>query len=260
VADHDHTAAGEDLHQPMGRQHPPGGAQLPMIGCLSKGQTMTDDERFKRWGEQVLKIHEEIMYALVSRRIHNEVGAILRANPRLWHENNSFYMWMAEIYEDSILMAVRRQVDADIRSISLALLLKEIIDCPHVLSRERFVEQVVTHYSSKSEGAAHSEFDRLVAPVAKHIDADVVQAELDDLRKRTKGTKEYANKRVAHFDATGPKDSPTVLEVHEALARFHELRAKYMYLLRWERYAEPPLAEPQLQDEETWKSIFREPW
>lgn len=69
---------------------------------------MTDDERFKRWGEQILKIHEEIMYALVSRRIHNEVGAILRANPRLWRENNSFYMWMAGIYEDSILMAVRR--------------------------------------------------------------------------------------------------------------------------------------------------------
>jgi hypothetical protein len=231
-----------------------------MIGCLSEGQTMTDDERFKRWGEQILKIHEEIMYALVSRRIHNEVGAILRANPRLWRENNSFYMRMAGIYEDSILMAVRRQVDADIRSISLARLLKEIIGCPHVLSRERFVEQVVTHYSSKSEGAAHSEFDRLVAPGANHIGADAVQAELDDLHKRTKGTKEYANKRVAHFDATGPKDSPTVLEVHEALARLHELRAKYMYLLRWERYAEPPLSEPQLQDEETWKSIFREPW
>ena len=87
-----------------------------------------------------------------------------------------------------------------------------------------------------------------------------MQAELDDLRERTKRTKEYANKRVAHFDTKGPKDSPTVLEVHEALDRLHELRAKYMHLLRWERYAEPPLAEPQLQDEETWKSIFREPW
>ena len=93
---------------------------------------MTDDERFKRWGEQILKIHEHIMDALVSRRIHNEVGAILRANRRLWRENNSFYMWIAEIYEDSIVMAVRRQVDADIQSISLARLLKEIVGCPHV--------------------------------------------------------------------------------------------------------------------------------
>jgi hypothetical protein len=101
VADHHQADAGEDLHQPVGLPDPSGSAQLPMIGRLSEGQRMTDDERFKRWGEQILKIHEEMMYALVSRRIHNEVGAILRANPRLWHENNSFYMWMAEIYEDS---------------------------------------------------------------------------------------------------------------------------------------------------------------
>jgi AbiU2 len=200
------------------------------------------------------------MEALVSRRIHNEVGAILRANLRLRRENNSFYMWMAKIFEDSILMAVRRQVDPHTRSISLARLLKEISDCPHILSRERFVAQVVTHYSSKSEGAAHSEFDRLVAPGADHINSDTVQAELADLLERTKGIKEYTNKRVAHVDAKGPKDSPIVLEIHDVLNHLYVLRAKYMDLLRWERYAEPPLAEPQLQDEETWKSIFREPW
>jgi AbiU2 len=221
---------------------------------------MTDDERFTRWGEQILTIHEEIMYALVSRRVHNEVAEILRANPRLSRDSNSFYMWMASTYEDSILMAVRRQVDVDVRSISVARLLKEIIGCPHVLSRERFVEQIVTHYSPKFEGAAHSEFDRLVAPGAKHIDSDTVRAELADLRERTKGIKEYTNKRVAHFDAKGPKDSPIVLEIHEVLDRLHALQAKYMELLRWERYTEPPFAEPQLQDEETWKSIFREPW
>ena len=80
------------------------------------------------------------------------------------------------------------------------------------------------------------------------------------LLEQTKGIKEYTNKRVAHFDAKGPKDSPIVLEIHDVLDHLHELRAKYMDLLRWERYAEPPLPEPQLQDEETWKSIFREPW
>ena len=104
-----------------------------------------------------------------------------------------------------------------VRSISLARLLKEIIGCSHVLSRERFVEQVVTHYSSKSEGAAHSEFDRLVGSGADHINSDTVQAELADLYERTKGIKEYTNKRVAHFDAKGPKDSPIVLEIHDVL-------------------------------------------
>jgi hypothetical protein len=151
---------------------------------------MTDDERFKRWGSQILTIHEHIMDAIVSRRIHNEVGEILQANLRLWRDNNSFFAWIASIYEDSALMAVRRQVDMDGRSMSLARLLKEIIGCPQVLSRERFVELFVSRDSPASKGAAHSEFDRLVGPGADHIDSDTVQAELDDLRERTKGTKE----------------------------------------------------------------------
>lgn len=148
---------------------------------------MTDDERFKGWDEQILKIHEHIMDAIVNRRIHNEIGAILQANLRLWRDNNSFYVWMASTYEDSALMAVRRQVDVDMRSISLARLLKQIIDCPHVLSRERFVGQVVSRYLPASEGAANRKFDHLASPGANHINADVVHAELCNLRERTDG-------------------------------------------------------------------------
>ena len=72
---------------------------------------MTDDERFKKWSEDIWTIHDHITTADLSRRIHNEVGAIIRNNPRLWRSNNSFYGWMASIYEDSVLMAIRRQLD-----------------------------------------------------------------------------------------------------------------------------------------------------
>ena len=45
---------------------------------------MTDDERFKKWGEWIMVIYEDVENAIQSRRIHNEIGAILQANPRLW--------------------------------------------------------------------------------------------------------------------------------------------------------------------------------
>ena len=43
---------------------------------------MTDDERFKKWGEWIMVIYEDVENAIQSRRIHNEIGAILQANPR----------------------------------------------------------------------------------------------------------------------------------------------------------------------------------
>jgi hypothetical protein len=216
---------------------------------------MTDNERFKRWGGQILKIHEHIMDAIVSRYVHDEVGAILSANPRLWRDNNSFYVWMASTYEDSVLMAVRRQLDVDKGEISLARLLKEISVSPYVLSRERFVEQAMSLDLPMSEETATWRFDYLVGPGANHINADVVQAELCDLRERTKSIRGYIDKRVAHFDAKGPQDSLTVLQVHDVLDHLHMVRAKYIELLRAERYE-----EPKLHDEDTWKAIFREPW
>src|SRR6266851_3413359 len=193
---------------------------------------MTDDEQFKEWGEQICAIYDHITTADLSRRIHNEVGAILHDNPRLWRNNNSFYGWMASIYEDSVLVAVRRQVDTDKRSISLVLLLKEISCYPHILSRERFVQQAVASKLPASEGAMSRMFDHYTAPGANHINADVVRTELRDLQALTKGIEEYTNKRVAHFDKKWPGDSPTVLEVHAALDHLYALVEKYLLLLR----------------------------
>jgi AbiU2 len=216
---------------------------------------MTDAERFKKWGDWIMVIYENLRNADLSRRIHNEIAAILQANPRLWRDNNSFYVWMASNYEDSILMAVRRQVDADKQSISLARLLEEIIEYPHVLSRERFIGQVIGHNLPGSEDQVNGMFDHLAGSGANHINADAVRADLSNLQAHTASIKRYTNKRVVHFDAKGPKDSLTVLQVHDALDYLNALREKYMILLRAEKYE-----EPQLADEETWKDIFREPW
>jgi hypothetical protein len=99
---------------------------------------MTDDERFKRWGEWIIVIHEDVENAILNRHIRQEVAAVIDANPRI-QRPSAFYEWMAAIYSDSGLMAVRRQLDKDKQSLSLARLLTEIIAYPRVLSRGRFV-------------------------------------------------------------------------------------------------------------------------
>lgn len=209
---------------------------------------MTDDERFKKWGEWIMVIHEEVENAILNRHIRQEVAAIIDANPRI-QRPSAFYEWMAAVYSDSGLMAVRRQRDKDSRSISLARLLSEIVDYPRVLSRERFVGL----YRPELQNVAHHEFDRHVASGANHIHPTVAQTDLDALHKRTQDVERYGTKRVAHFDEKGPKNIPTFQELDDALDLIHALRVKCLFLLRAVTYREPVWTYD-------WKAIFREPW
>ena len=96
---------------------------------------MTDDEQFSKWGEWIMVIHEEVENAILNRHIRQEIAAIIDANPRI-QRPSAFYEWMAAVYSDSGLMAVRRQIDKDPQSFSLVRLLCEIVKHPRVLSRD----------------------------------------------------------------------------------------------------------------------------
>src|SRR6266851_1998607 len=182
---------------------------------------MTDDERFNKWGEWIMTIHEDVENAILNRHIRHEVAAIIDSNPRI-QRPSSFYEWMAAVYSDSGLMAVRRQLDIDLQSVSLARLLTEIVAYPSVLSRDRFVGL----YRVELQAVAHREFDRHVGSGANNIDPAVVQAESDDLRQRTRDVGRYGTKRVAHLDEKGPKNIPTFQELDDALDLINALRVK----------------------------------
>lgn len=209
---------------------------------------MNDDERFKQWGKWIKVIDENVDNAILNRHILQEVAAIIDANPRI-QLPSVFYGSMSAVYSDSGLMAVRRQLDKDSRSISLARLLGEIVTYPYVLSRKRFVGL----YRPQDQHLAQSQFDRNIASGANQIDPTVVRNDLDTLDKRTQDVERYGTKRVAHLDRKGPKNIPTYQELDDALDLIHTLRVKYLFLLLAQRYPETVLIDD-------WKAIFREPW
>jgi hypothetical protein len=209
---------------------------------------MTDDERWKRWTEWLETILEDVQNALIYRKIFAEVRAIIDANPRI-QKASSFYEWMAGVYADSGLMAVRRQVDLDERSVSLARLLIDIRKSPQVLSRARFVAL----YRPEMQGAAEREFDSYVGAGAQHVDPKDVQTDLSALKKRTEDVEHYGTKRIAHLDEKGPTTVPTMGELEAALDLLRALLRKYMLLIRAVSYHEPEWVYD-------WKAIFREPW
>jgi hypothetical protein len=212
---------------------------------------MTDDERFERWGKWIIEIYEELEQSLVNGYIRRGVRKIIDANPRI-QRPSAFYDSLARVYGDFGAMAVRRQVNANLQSVSLARLLKEIIGCPHVLSRERFVRL----YPPELEDNAHGAFGYLVGPNANHIDPTVIQAELDNLREKTREIKQYTNKRVAHHDEKEPTNIPMFQEIDDALSLICEVGRKYLFLLRKKDYQ----FQESTDKENDWKAIFREPW
>jgi hypothetical protein len=209
---------------------------------------MTEDERWKQWDEWLETILEDVQTALIYRRIFHEVRAMIDSNPRI-QKASSFYDWMAGVYADSGLMAVRRQRGVDERAVSMERLLVDMRKNPQVVSRARFVAL----YRPDMRDAADREFDRYVGAGAPHVDPKDVQRDLDDLKRRTEELERYGTKRVAHLDETGPKNVPTMGELEAAIDLLGALLRKYMLIVRAISYHEPEWAYD-------WKAIFREPW
>jgi hypothetical protein len=209
---------------------------------------MTDDERWKLWNQWLETILEDVQTALIYRRIFREVRAMIDSNPRI-QKASSFYDWMAGVYADSGLMAVRRQRGIDERAVSMERLLADIRKNPQVLSRARFVAL----YRPEMKDAAQREFDSYVGSGAQHVDPRAVQGDLDALRKLTDDVERYGTKQVAHLDETGPKTVPTMGELEAAIDLLGALLKKYMLLIRAISYHEPEWTYD-------WKAIFREPW
>ncbi len=209
---------------------------------------MTDNERWEQWRTWLQTILEDVQGALINRTIFQEVRAMIDANPKI-QKHSSFYEWMANVYADSGVMAVRRQRDTNARSVSLARLLKDVTGYPHVLSRDRFVAL----YRRELQDVAHREFDREVGQGARHIDRRAVEADLEALRKATVDIERYGTKRIAHLDDAGPTNVPTFGELEATLELLRALLKKYMLLLLAVSYNDPVWTYD-------WKAIFREPW
>ena len=209
---------------------------------------MTDAERFKQWGEWIMMIHSEVEEAVIRRVIFVEIRQMIDRNPRI-QRHSAFYEWMAGTYGDSMLMAMRRQVDHNKQSISLIGLLTAIERHPQALSRANFLAQL----PPQMHVFGNARFDLDIGADSAHIDAKTVADDLAVLRGVTDIVWHYGTKRVAHFDAVGPTSVPTFKELDEALDLIVGLFVRYLRLLRQLTY-EPP------QFTYDWKGIFREPW
>ena len=209
------------------------------------------DPRLSKWLRWLDVIKSEIQDLVISKHTFHEIQRMIAENRKI-QVGNSFYRYVTSTYISHSVIGLRRQIKTDSQSISLALLLQELIETPEVLSRKYYVS---LYQESTVEDLADKDFNRFAVPGAPHIDSSQVESDLRRLREVTKKCEDFADKRIAHRDKREPKSLPTYNEVDDCINLLDELYVKY--LLMFEAKAMDTLLPTWQYD---WKEIFRTPW
>ena len=207
--------------------------------------------RLSKWLRWLDIIKLEIQDLVVSKYTFHEIQKMILENAKL-QVDNSFYRYVSSTYVSHALIGLRRQVKKDSQSISLALLLQELVDTPEVLSRTYYV---ALYEGSTIEDRADKDFDRFAVPGAAHIDPTLVERDLQRLRDVTTKCEKFADKRIAHRDKHELKFLPTYNEVDDCIDLLNELYVTYLSM--FEAKAMDTLLPTRQYD---WKEIFRTPW
>ncbi len=208
--------------------------------------------KLTKWDEWLDQIDKDITALSVARHIYSEVKEIIDANPKI-QIASSFYDYMTYTYATYMVMGIRRQIDADRRSISFVSLLEEIIRDPQILTRDWYVARY--RDTVLSEKTAHRGFDQFSGEVKTHVDPAIVCEDIRQIKDKAENLRKFVNKRVAHHDRSEFKSLPTYKEIDNCLKFMEELLRKYR---RFIHGSCPSSFLPTCQYD--WKKIFREPW
>ena len=209
------------------------------------------DPRLSKWLRWLDVIKSEVQDLVVAKYTFHSVQAMIAANPRL-QVGNSFYRYITSTYISHTVIGIRRQVKIDPQSISLALLLQDIIATPEVVNRKYFVS---LYKGSAVEDLANDDFDRFAGRGRDHIDPLQVEEDLKQLCGATTKCEDFADKRLAHRDKRDPKALPTYNEVDGCIDLLDKLYVKYLLLFK-ANSMETLLPTWQYD----WQEIFRIPW
>ena len=189
------------------------------------------DQQFEKWNKWLkdyiyLEIAELVSFQHIFRKI-----AKMANNNTAFQQLGSFHWFIKTTYFDYAVMACRRQLKSDGNSISFVRLLENIIKFPHVMSKERFVDQ----YSKGMQARASQIFDQRFSGGCKnHINPSIVQRDLCELRShggKIGKIEDFADKRIAHSDQKN-SDSPTLDELHACIDCLAKFTRHYRFLFQ----------------------------
>lgn len=207
--------------------------------------------QLEEWRRDLKRIREEVGQLAWSKAIHDRVREIVNGNPSI-NVHNRFYGWLSLTYVDSQLIGIRRQLDRDKRSVSLASFIHSLTAGCAQLTREAHVSL----YAEGLDRPANMTFDGLAGEGADVYPASRLHEAAEALERIRGVHGRYMNKRLAHSDRDPLEEPlPTYGELDNAVDELERLVIHYHLLLEAGDYRSlVPVVEYD------WEAIFRQPW
>lgn len=208
------------------------------------------DPAHERWCGWLNEIDADLTDVALARWVWRTMNEIVAKHPSM--PPSFLFDVLARNYAAAQTMAVRRQVDRDSHSVTMARLLGEIAEHPEVLSRERYVGM----FEWGMQQIGDSQFDSWSGKGGAHVGVAMVEEDLDALRTVTNSIRDYVNKHVAHFDERRASiEVPTFEDLDAAIDVLFDLYRKYGVMLTGSDHDVMELV-PQYD----WLAPLRIPW
>jgi hypothetical protein len=189
---------------------------------------MNNDERYHKWQRWIISIMDDIQTVYFHRSMYDGLQVIVDKYEQRDKEC-LFFAFLQNIFIESLVMGVRRQIKKNDDSISLARLLGELINNPEIVTRERFCALWQQTDSNKDYYMAR-DFSVYAKYDAKHIDSSRIEEDYSELVRACDSAVHLADRRVAHKDKRGLEKDVTFEELLSALEIAGKIVKKYYFL------------------------------
>ena len=206
----------------------------------------------KKWKRWLKVIYKDLVTLAAYRHVFQEIQEIVRKNPKV-NVGSSFHDLIATGYSTFASISVRRQLDRDRRSVSLALLMDDILKNPAALSRRRMVK--LYQRSRLPAAMAHRHMDNSQRMGRVRINMRQVRKDLAALDCNCNRVRRYVNKHVAHRNRQPLRSLPTFEDLNRSIDFLEELFKRYNFLIEGSGLLH---LTPTWQYD--WKSVLRAPW
>jgi len=204
---------------------------------------MTNNSKINKWKRWLNDhIEKEIIHLEKLRIVYLKIEEIVKSNNNL-PDNNYFYFWFRSTYASAAASAVRRQTDTDCQCISLAKLLLEIMEAPHLISRQDYLNRKIGSnvmpgpIFEDDKKCSNAEFTSF-AGKGEYLDHKIIAADFDKIDRienpTIKRLVSFTDWFVAHHDKRqlNKKDEkPNYNELHQCIKNLVEIFEKYNQLV-----------------------------